>query len=345
MKSIYDWISEIQKSRRPEDFFAGCTTLAEVRRFYVVAAREVHPDRHNNRAESTTAITLLNEIHDRACAKFARGEWGNAEGATIKAGREYVNVQPLAAGDICDVYSAEDAQGKQVVIKIARSPRDTDLMANEATVLGRLWASKAPQAGHFQKYLPRLVESARLTVGGAQVAANVIERAPRGFTLRDVVAKHGGKLDARHVAWIWKRMLEGIDWVHREGLRHGCLTPDHVLVFPDAHGVQLLDWCYSIAPLSTGGSSLKVISSGHRDYYPPEVLAKGSFTTGADIYMIANCILMALGSDIPPRFGGLIRACHLPKIHRYHDAFELYRELDKHLLAMFGPPKFIPLEM
>jgi len=248
------------------------------------------------------------------------------------------------------VYAGEYDDDKQAVIKLARSPRDSDLLVNEWSVLAALHSHVSKEDRHYRKYLPVPLEQARLKMGAVERAANVFEYAPDGYTLTDVIAKQGGRLDPRHVAWIWKRMLEGIDWVHRRGYVHAGLNTDHILVFPKTHGIHLLDWSYAVKP----GGRLKAISAPHRSYYPPELLIKKSVTAGADIHMIAMCVIAMLGGnqatetmppETPGRYVGLVRASLLAPGRRYEDAFEVYRELDKHLVALFGPPKFIPLEL
>jgi serine/threonine protein kinase len=183
-------------------------------------------------------------------------------------------------------------------------------------------------------------------VGGATRAANMLEHVEGGHTLRHLIAHFGGALDARHVAWIWKRLLEGLDWVHRQGFVHAGITPDHVLVFPYNHGAKILDWSYAVK----SGGTLKAISSAHRALYPAEVLAKKPVTPGADLHMVARCMEAcfagARGGQVMPRlFRGLIDACTLPAAHRYQDAFEVREELKKHLRMLFGPPKFVEMRL
>ncbi len=173
-----------------------------------------------------------------------------------------------------------------------------------------------------------------------------LEHVEGGYTLRQVVDRHGGVLDGRHVTWIWKRLLEGLDWIHRQGYVHGAITPDHVLVFPANHGVKILDWSYS----AKAGGKLKAISAANRALYPSEVFAKKPLTTGADLFMVAKCMEFcfagARGGEVGPRlYTGLIHACTLPATHRYQDAVEVLDVIKRHARALYGPPKFVELSM
>lgn len=357
MTDLKSAAEKLRAAKTPIDIFgdmdcalAIAAQLGVLRARYTPLAKMLHPDRHSNSAEAAEAMALLNALYDRAQTDIRSGTWGKAIGITINATNVYTNVTALAAGDICDVYLGDYGVDKRAVIKVARDQADRDLVANEWQVLSALWKPTDAAAVSYQRYLPKPLEQTRLKVDKVERATNVLAFKPGGWTLREVVDRHGGVLDNRHVAWIWKRMLEVVSWVHRQGYVHGGITPDHVLVFPETHGIHLLDWSYATKP----GGALKAISKAHRFYYPTEVLAKKPLTPGADLYMIAKCVVRMLDGTTsanefpraaPREYVGMIRACTLPSHQRYQDAFEIYDVLKAHLQSLFGPAKFIPMSM
>lgn len=349
--------AKLQAAKGPEEIFGEFTDADIPARLLVLGerfrdmARMLHPDRHGGDKSADEAMSLLNSLRDRAEKKIEAGTWGKPVSSTsIVTSKTYVNVTPFSTGDISDVYLGEFGVGERAVIKVARDPRDRDLLDNEAKVLTALFSKTDAEAVGFQRYLPKLIEETRLKVAGSDRATNVFAYVDGGYTLTEVVARHGDSLDPRHVAWIWKRLLEGIDWVHRQGFVHGGINPDHVLIFPKNHGIKILDWSYA----AKSGSTLKAISKAHRAYYPTEVLAKKPLTFGADVFMIAKCVMAMLGGDVetgivpgttPRAYIGMIHASTLPAMHRYQDAFELYEQLKTHLRSLFGPAKFIEMTM
>lgn len=341
--------ARFDSAKTPEDIFGPLEPPERrpenLRTRYLALVEMVHPDRHGGSVIADRAMAALNRWHDLAEERIRAGRWGQpVSTTTIRAGNTYQNVEPLCAGDICDLYLGTYGADRKAVIKIARDPKDRDLVENEGKVLAQLHAKPDAEAAHFLNYIPTFVEAARIKDGTKERAATVLAYVPDGFTLTQVLKRYHGGLDARHVAWIWKRLLEGLDWVHRKGIVHGALTPDHILVLPRNHGIKLLDWSYATAP----GGKQKAIPTAWRNLYPADVLDKKPTSTGVDLHMVARCVELMLGTDRaswPRLYAGMIHASTLPAGHRYQNAFEVYGQLDNHLRTMFGKPKFVELEM
>ena len=106
----------------------------------------------------------------------------------------------------------------------------------------------------------------------------------------------------------------------------------------------MVDWCYA----TKIGSRVKAISSTHRDFYAPEILAKEPVTPATDIYMSAFSVWMLIPpqhyvdvSKVPRRIIGLLRACMLQRpAARYTDVHDVYSELSAILKEVYGPPAF-----
>jgi hypothetical protein len=356
-------IEKILKATEPETVFGsldevgGKSQAEQLRSVHQHLARVFHPDRDPKataaaRKKATVAMAILNVLRDRAEEKLAARTYGRATSIVIKAKNTYTDVVPLAAGDICDVYAGvyRDSKGaqKRVVLKIARAPRDADLLANEIRVLTDLHSKTGKEANQFQRYLPRIIESTSVKVGSMHRPTNVLSMTKESFTLAQICSANPHGIDAADMAWMWRRNLEILSWVHAQGYVHGAVIPPHVMVYqscdPKAHFGRLMDWSYAVKI----GGQVKAISSPYRAFYAPEILAKKEATPATDIFMSARCatelLRMALRPNlemVPRRIAGLLNACMLSRPSaRYTEVQDVYAEFDAILREVYGEPKF-----
>jgi hypothetical protein len=171
------------------------------------------------------------------------------------------------------------------------------------------------------------------------------------YTLEEVRQRYPDGVDPRHLAWMFKRLLTALGFTHRCGLVHGAVLPPHVMIHADSHGLQLVGWVHAVE----NGRPLKIISSRYAGWYPPEVRAKKSATAATDVFLAASCLVYVAGGDpvadqmpetVPVEVRRFVRACLLegPQM-RPGDAWKLLDEFDELLRGLYGPPKFLPLNM
>ncbi|MCM4083769.1 molecular chaperone DnaJ [Paractinoplanes hotanensis] len=230
----------------------------------------------------------------------------------------------VAVGDIADLIT--DPRG---LLKIPRSPADSDLMAAEATALTALRDHGDPK---YRPYAPKLIES-YLHEGAERKRrrVNVLQRLIGFVPLSDLRRQ----IDPRDVAWMWRRLLVGLGWAHRAGVIHGAVLAEHVLIHPEKHGLALVDWCYS-------GPHVKAIVARQRDAYPPEVLREKTAGPATDIYM-ATGLMTRLIKDPPKQLRRFADGCSYDKPRmRPQDAWRLLGELDEVLHSLYGPRTFRP---
>lgn len=317
----------------------------------------VHPDRNPpaETAAAHAAFVELTRLRDLAEAKLHAGTYGDRSSVgavTVVRGWRgvYTVGARLTTGDLCDLYVCTSDAKERVVLKLAMSAEDSDLVAAEADALRRLYPAREEEKG-FYRYLPRLFESVTLENDRTRRRANVLSLHDDHVSAAEVVAAHPDGFDFRDVAWMTKRLLAALGFVHRKGVVHGAVLPPHLLVHPITHGARLVDWCYA----QEEGARVRAVNSAYRTLYAPEILRKEPVSPATDIYMAAATTVMLLGGDpaartVPDRVPEPVRrfflACLAPSpARRPDDAWRLHEELDELLARIVGERRYRPLDM
>lgn len=350
--TLSELLQQLRQASRAQEVF-GTAQLASVQALkqrYRALATLAHPDHHpEDTAAAHEAFKLLQHWYEIAQAQVAVTT-GPAVRIQVTGHRHtYRGAELPLAGDLCDLYPA-DADGAPVLLKVARTSRNHDLLQTEAATLQRLARElhDQPLRAHF----PTLVEQFLLrTEDGRQRHVNVLRRETDTVTLAAVQAAFPGGLPLADSAWMFNRILAALGVVHGLGLVHGALTLAHVLVRPDDHNGLLLDWCYSVP----SGQPIKAISPRYAADYPPEVPARQPATPATDLYMAARSLLRLLGGDrdpddlpasVPRSVRALLRACLIPSAQRrVNDAWELLDDFQNIVQQLYGPRTFRPLHM
>ena len=154
------------------------------------------------------------------------------------------------------------------------------------------------------------------------------------------MAAHPDGIHPADMAWMWRRVLEILSWVHAHRKVHGAILPCHILLNTEIHGGRLIDWCYSVE----SGSHIKAVVPAYESLYPPEVQDKQPATSATDLYMLARCMKSLLGGQpVPDRISRILDACLIVRqAVRFANPWEVYSLLDKALRAEYGPPHFRP---
>ncbi|MEU6021213.1 serine/threonine protein kinase [Micromonospora sp. NPDC047134] len=287
----------------------------------------LHPDRLGSagpgvRAEATAAFV---EVTTR---------WRNRQVIELHG---YRCGQPVHSGDLADLYDV----GQDRLLKLPRVPHDNDLMLREERALRQLAERGDPR---WLPYVPRLVDSFahQDTATRAERRINVLATAPGLHSLVEVRQAYPDGLDARDVAWMWRRLLVALGLAHRAGVVHGAVLPPHVLIEPEAHGVVLVDWCFSTEP----GGVVPAMVPDYQDWYPPEVTGGQPAGPGTDIAMAAHCMAWLMDGHAPAELRAFIKGCRQPHLAaRPDDAWRLLGELDEVLERLYGPRTFRPFTL
>jgi hypothetical protein len=288
---------------------------------YRMLVKIVHPDvaPAGRSATATAALAKLSAL------------WAGPAGSvlTTKGARHRLGAR-LASGDIAELTELDGG----ALLKLPRRPADNDLMRAEAAALITL--ENAGERRH-RAYAPRLVESFTHEDGaGVRRTANILTRQAGFVSLAEVRAAYPRGLDARDVAWMWRRLLVGLGWAHRAGVVHGAILPEHVLIHPAEHGLVIVDWCYSVPR----GTTIPALVARYRAHYPSEVTGRGLASPATDIYM-ATGLMLRLIADPPDALRRFAAGCSYdaPSM-RPEDAWHLLAEFDELLEDLYGPRRF-----
>lgn len=350
--------AKIDSARIPSDLFGELKgdpdeQMVKARALYLSLAKLTHPDAASNgdREEATRLFARLSELWEQTQKLIASGSYndGGLTGLVVrtKRGVSYTIGGRIATGDIADVHALVGG----VVIKVARHPRDNDLLRAEAATIK---AIRKETADKHLIYLPQVLDSFGIRdATHHERAANVFaplhagkpEDADKWISLADV-HRLVPAVNPRDAAWIWRRMLSAISLAHDMGYVHHAVLPEHVLILPPEHGVVLIDWCYA-RPFDAPPVALV---PNYRDWHPEEVIAKGGSRPETDIAMAARTMIRILGGDgftIPPEISvptpirAHLRACTLPKASmRPGDALGVLKSFDDILWRLWGKRQF-----
>lgn len=355
---LTELLAQLRANPEPEYIF-GCKPGANIdalrrraRARYRLLARFTHPDRNGGSAESTEAFRLLQDLWRRAWQLLDDGTYGRDRTPTVRVKTrrgEYVLQGRFAVGEICDLFQCRgpNPSAQPQLFKVARKPRDNDLVTAEARTLRRLHRELEER---WHPFLPDLVDHVTFRApGGIRRTANVTTRLDGWYTLQQVHDAYPYGLDARDVAWMWRRLLAVLGAVHEAGFVHGAVVPSNVLIHPEKHGLILADWCYAFP--SDGGRPTAV--SRERWRYPLEVKDK-RLTSASDLYTAATTALTLLTGDmrsgniaerIPKPIRTHLRAYLLDERQRPTSAWQMLGLFEDVLERCYGPRRFRPFTM
>jgi serine/threonine protein kinase len=157
-------------------------------------------------------------------------------------------------------------------------------------------------------------------------------------------------IDPKDMAWMWRRLLNILGFVHKHQVIHGAVLPSHVLIEPKDHKLALTGWGYSLRNLAGTVNRLKAISTTYETWYPEEVFAKQPPKPGLDLMMAARCMLYLIGAD---PLGKVSHRNIEPDLERYfarfleeiperrpQDAWTALDEFDRIIEKLWGPRAF-----
>lgn len=254
-------------------------------------------------------------------------------------GRTWVIEGRLATGDSSVVYRARwvSRLGEAAVIKVQANDTDGDLLRGEWELLRALRSSPVAGAAHFLSRLPNGIAAGLIDTDRPRFAAVYGWRSGFVHTLREVGERHPAGVPGPAMVWLLKRLLEVLGFVHRSGVVHGAVTPDHILVHPRDHGATLVGWTSA----TTGGPPPARPAAWLRLY---DGLPDGP---ARDVAMACRCVEAVGGWHLPGarRDRAIDAVLREGAAGRSADAWALAEALTAASRAAYGPPAYHPLTM
>ncbi len=211
------------------------------------------------------------------------------------------------------------------------------------------------EADTFSAYIPGLIDSFFYQEGGIDYHAIVFERYTGWYSLKEVRQAYPAGIDARDMAWIWRRLLVGLGFAHLNEIIHGAILPVNVRISPKQHGLMLEHWAFAAWSPEISGEQIAAVDPAYAGWYPGEVLRDETPLFGTDIGMAARCMIYLLGGDpesgwlpasAPQPIQAFLKGCTLPGTRaRPQDAWSLKEEFDDLLERLWGERKFHPFYM
>lgn len=245
-----------------------------------------HPDRKGD----PKLFNLISNAHDilKDSAKrrnYDREQGRDLVGKTIVGSYEVVKF--LAEGAMGRTYIVRHLQTKKLACLkccLGVGPEHEEIMLNEARAI---WDIR-----HYA--FPAVREVMKMDDGAMAIVMSYVP----GPTL-DQAVKHLGKIEPEHVGWIFERLLAGLNFLHANGVIHGDIKPQNVILQPNSHGAVMIDFGLAMIKPTSKDSNI-----GFTTYFsPPEQLAadRKPLIPETDLYSLGMTMLYALTGKCTPR--------------------------------------------
>ncbi|HLD00571.1 MAG TPA: serine/threonine-protein kinase [Candidatus Nanoarchaeia archaeon] len=155
---------------------------------------------------------------------------------------------------------------------------DIELLGKEADLLAELHHHSLPT---FRDYY-------RANDGSYVLAMSFIE----GKTLEQSVKKHKA-IDPEDVCWVTQRTLNALYYLHSQGIIHGDVKPNNIIVQPQKHNAVLVDYGLSFIKPRADSSVI-----GYTEIFAaPEIQVGKPPLPESDLYSLGLTMTYALGGD------------------------------------------------
>jgi hypothetical protein len=318
----------------PERVFSADAGLARAE--YRRLAARWHPDRCGN----TGAASVFQHVAALyACARerLRAGTWRRPNVLTLhdRAGAQHdFAYRRRHRFELGTIYIARTA----VAFVVERA--HPDLFDNAWRRIARFPFSGAAMRDEIAPCLPQ-VEGRYETVDGPCL---VLRKAPGLVLLRDLVDHLGGRLEARHAAWVVSSLHNLACYFHLAGITHNAIGLDTYFVDPETHNGALLGGWWYTTPID---ARLVAMPARTADLLPARLVVSQRARPRIDLELIRATARELLGdadgiglerdAAVPiPLVDWLMR----PSIGSALASYKLWHEV---LEASFGARRFVRL--
>jgi hypothetical protein len=354
LQFIYDMLCN---AKNPEDIFGiskeDNTELVRVSFRRLVF--KVHPDKYQDKKDkelADEAFKKLNDWLEKAKIKIKYSTYGViSKPITQEVKSEPIKPITLSSkinsytldkiaftGMLSDIFTASDKNGKSVLLKISRNPNNNSFLLNEASILKKLNGVDSSLGSMIPDLEDTFLVATKTRV---MKQINVFKYNPKLVPLSEVINKYPNGIDPKDMAWMFKRCLIALDFIHSERIVHNAVLPQHILLNLEKHIILLVDFTLS----GFTDNIPREIDSQYQEYYPDKVLRKDKISKDVDIYMLGMTMIKLLGGDlknkampeaVPQEIRKIIKACTLG----IDDALLVHEEFGNLIQKLWGPNKW-----
>jgi eukaryotic-like serine/threonine-protein kinase len=196
----------------------------------------------------------------------------------------YELIKQLGEGGFGRTYKARHLiLGEFACVKqnIEISPEDETLLLREAKLLWNLHHHSLPTTRDFLKLDDGSYVLIMSFISGKDLSLIVAEDYPSG-------------IDPEHVCWITQRLLNALHYLHFNGIIHGDVKPQNIIIKAQEHNAILVDF-----GLSAVKPRKKSCCEGYTEAFAaPEQLEGKPPLPETDLYGLGLTMIFALGGNI-----------------------------------------------
>jgi hypothetical protein len=324
---------------RPERLFEG--TFDEVRKAYRLLAMLWHPDRSCD-PDAHAVFQHIKRMYEKLEQASRPGAGAGLAPLTLTAvdGKTYeINYLRSHPFELGTMYVAN------TVVAFVVDRVHADLVQNAERMIKDLRYADEAMRAQVASHLPAWPFAGAFQTGTAYVV--VMRKRPDLLLLRDVLDHVGGRLDARHVAWVISSLLNLCCYFEYAGITHNALSIDTCFLSPPGHSVAVLGgWWYA----ARRGERMLAAPASTMEWAPYELLSTNEAGIRTDLELV-RAIGRALLGDISgmrlAREGAakqeMINWLRLPASDNPIEEYRTWREQVLH--DSFGARRFVELPL
>ena len=246
---------------------------------YKALVKKHHPD-HGGDSRTFAQLTEARNILVDPYGRTKYDEELNFNLHDKKIVGSYEIIKFLAEGAMGRTYIVRHVLTKKLAVLkacLGIGPEHEEIMLNEASAI---WDVR-----HYA--LPSIREVMKLDDGALAIVMTYVP----GPTLEQAV-KHLGPIDPEHVCWIFERLLAGLNYLHANGVIHGDIKPQNIVLQPQNHTAIMIDFGLSMVKPTRKSANIGFTSH----FSPPEQLSseRKPLVPESDLYALGMTMLYAL---------------------------------------------------
>jgi hypothetical protein len=368
-QTIQNLNTKINSSVFVEDLFGKDHTLGSLHSEYKKLSLVCHPNIEPSAEETLLALATQTyvilqtkyqqaqeKIKNRTYGKYTLVESESYQSKKIIVGKQTFTISySLGKGSISNVFKLEDNDPINFsFIKIPVKASDNDLIDSEYNNLKQITAvdpdrNKEQFFAVQRKYVPFNVKLFSIKESNIlrKAAIYSIPNTPH-FSVENFmkIEKFSTGLPYQHVYWIIRRLLLTAFMAHERGIVHGAITPNHILLAPEQHGLCLIGWTHSA---KLGVTNIPLVDVKYSNFLLYDTI-KDKRKSGIDqdkysIFELFRYLLNGNTSSIPDKvFSYLIRSLRTHP-NSNQTCLDIHEELGSIIEACHGKREFVELKV